>query len=357
MRRAEFAMEPSEARALLAEFPVVRLASTTLDGSPVLRTVNSVVVDDFIAFHSSPKGEKTDIVGRQAVLQAEEDLGTIPSTFFDPERACPATNYYRSVQVHGVIESITDPALKARVLQALMQKLQPEGGYVPITSDHAYYRGPVSGLLIAGVRLDHVTGKAKLAQNRKPQDVRALLESLWKRGAPGDARLVELVRAANPTAPVPSFLKSPAGTTLHAWLSPETAHEAARLLVDEYWNQGVFSGDEIRRAHASGNPWVGARDANGRLVASARAISDGTKLAWIYDVVVAPAWRGLGCGQAVMRLLLDHPQLRHVRRVFLGTRDAQPLYRRFGFVDRESMTQRGFTTADMVLLRPARHSI
>ncbi len=355
MRRAEFAMSPAEARALLAELPVVHLASTLPDGTPVLRTVNSVVVDDWVAFHAAPKGEKTGFLGRAAVLQAEEDLGMVPSTFFDPEKACPATTYYRSVQVHGVVEEITDPPQKARVLQALMEKLQPEGGHVPITADHPHYRAQVKGLLVAGVRLERVTGKAKLAQNRKPAELTALFASLWRRGRRGDARTLELLRAANPDAPAPLFLAAPdaapAGTTLHAWLPPTQADEAAALLEEEYWNTGAFSRDELRRAHASGNPWVGARDASGRLIASARAVSDSAKLAWLYDVIVAPSARRRGLGQAVTRLLLDHPEVRGARRVLLGTRDAQALYARFGFVDREHLPPRPFSTTEMVLVR------
>lgn len=354
MRRAEFAMSIAEARALLAELPVVHLASTLPDGSPVLRTVNSVVVDDWVAFHAAPKGEKTGFLGRAAVLQAEEDLGMVPSTFFDPEKACPATTYYRSVQVHGVVEEITDLPQKARVLQALMEKLQPEGGHIPITADHPHYKGPVNGLLVAGVRLERITGKAKLAQNRKPPEIAGLLTSLWRRGLPGDARTLELIRAANPAAPTPPFLAAPPtaeGVTLHAWFPPDAADDVATLLAGEYWNTGAFSHDEIRRAHASGNPWVGARDGDGRVIASARAISDGSKLAWIYDVIVAPAWRGSGLGQAVTRLLLDHPAVRGARRVLLGTRDAQSLYARFGFVDRDRLPPRGFATTEMVLIR------
>ncbi len=351
MRRTEFEMSPALARALLAELPVVHLASTLDDGTPVLRTVNSVVVDDWIGFHSAPNGEKTGLVGRPAVLQAEEEVATVPSTFFDGEKACPATAYYRSVQVHGVIEAITDPANKARVLQALMEKLQPAGGYLPITADHPHYRGPVNGLLVAGIRLERITGKAKLAQNRKPPEIAALLTSLWRRGEPGDPRALELIRAANPDAPTPPFLAAPAGATLYAWLPPAAAADAAGLLVDEYWNAGTFTRDELTRAHAGGSPWVGARDATGRLVASARAISDGGKLAWIYDVIVAPAWRGRGLGQAVTRLILDHPGVRGARRVMLGTRDAHSLYERFGFVDRAALPPRRFPTTEMILIR------
>ena len=203
MRRREFEMSPEEAHALLAELPTIHLASTLEDGAPVFRTLHGVVDDGWIAFHSAPKGEKTSLIGRPAVLCSEEIVATVPSTFFDPVMACPATTYYRSVQVRGTVIELEDREQKARVLQRLMEKLQPEGGYAPISRpDGSYdpmYRASVRGLLVAGVRIaDNLTGKAKLAQNRKPAELAELLTSLWQRGAAGDLRALELIRAATP---------------------------------------------------------------------------------------------------------------------------------------------------------------
>jgi ribosomal protein S18 acetylase RimI-like enzyme len=75
------------------------------------------------------------------------------------------------------------------------------------------------------------------------------------------------------------------------------------------------------------------------------------KRGWIYDVIVAPAWRGRGVGQALVRLMLDHPALRTTANVLLGTRDAQSLYAKFGFVDVATRPPRGFDTTEMVLAR------
>ncbi|WP_437694216.1 hypothetical protein [Sorangium sp. So ce176] len=47
--------------------------------------------------------------------------------------------------------------------------------------------------------------------------------------------------------------------------------------------------------------------------------------------MVAPALRGLGVGEAVVRLLLDHPGVRGARSVHLGTQDAHTIYARSGF--------------------------
>ncbi len=350
MRRIEFAMSRAHALEFLAAQPIVRLAGVTRDGEPVLRTLNAVVHDGWLAFHSSPKGEKTDLLGTKVVACADETVVTMPSTFLDPERACSATALYRSVQVHGVLAAIEDPHAKAAVLQALMEHLQPEGGHVPVDAQHPHYRAAVKGVLIAGIRLDRVDGKAKLAQNRSDEDRVRLLESLWTRGAPGDVRAIELIRAANPSTPAPDFLAAPEGTTLHCHLEPGVAREAADLLADAYWNDR-FTREDLEIAHRGSQAWVGARDGEGKLVATARATTDGAKYAWVYDVFVAESHRGRGLGKALMQLALAHPRVRDARFVLLGTRDAQGLYAQFGFVPRASLPPRPYASTEMVLVR------
>ena len=128
-------MADAEALALLERSPLVHLATTDAEGGPILRTVHGVVVDGALAFHGAPAGEKLAALGRPVVAGAEETIAVIPSYFFDPTLACPATTYYRSAQLHGVLEEVTDRHAKARVLAALMRKYQPEGGHAPIDAD------------------------------------------------------------------------------------------------------------------------------------------------------------------------------------------------------------------------------
>src|SRR5438552_12352166 len=122
MRREIYRMSRDEAVALLERAPVVRLATALEDGTPVLRTVHGVVVGGAVAFHGAPSGEKAEALGRPAVVCAEELVAQVPSYWVDAERACPATTYYQSVQVHGLLEEVVDPEAKARVLSALMEK-------------------------------------------------------------------------------------------------------------------------------------------------------------------------------------------------------------------------------------------
>ncbi len=194
-------MSPEDALALFRRAPSVHIATTSADGTPVLRTVHGVVLDGAIAFHAAPAGEKMDTLGRRAVVGYDEIVAEIPSWFSDPERACPATTFYLSVQAHGTIDRVDEPVRKAAVLQALMTRFQPEGRHVPITHDSAMYRAAVNGILIAQVKLDRVDGKAKLGQNKKPEELARLIEKLRERAAPGDLRAIELIRAANPDVP------------------------------------------------------------------------------------------------------------------------------------------------------------
>jgi ribosomal protein S18 acetylase RimI-like enzyme/nitroimidazol reductase NimA-like FMN-containing flavoprotein (pyridoxamine 5'-phosphate oxidase superfamily) len=354
MRRARFfAMSRGEAMELLAAAPVVHLATTTPAGTPVLRTLHPVVVNDDVCFHAAAVGEKAESLGRAAVVSAEEVVATIPSWFVDPERACPATTLYRSVQLHGTLEAVDDRDTKARVLSALMEKYQRDGGYVPIDPSHPryaeLYEKAVDAILILRVRGGDVDGKAKLAQNRSPEERAQMLEKLWERGLDGDARAIELIRAANPDTPTPSFLRTTLPVTLHCALEPRDIDAAVTLLAPEYWND-IHPKERIAGAIAGSSVFVGAR-VDGKLVACARAISDGHKYAWVYDVVVAPEWRGCGLGEAVMRLCLDHPRVRRSARVLLQTRDAQPLYRKLGFIEEAEAPPRPYRSTGMLRIQ------
>ncbi|WP_394839777.1 GNAT family N-acetyltransferase [Pendulispora rubella] len=124
----------------------------------------------------------------------------------------------------------------------------------------------------------------------------------------------------------------PNGIRLVDGLDERAVPETLALLEGTYWNEGV-SRDAVARSHLGSTVWVGAFEDAGALVGSARVLSDGAKIAWIYDVIVRPDWRGQGVAQALMAFLLAHPAVRDVRRVRLNTRDAQRLYAKFGFRD------------------------
>src|SRR5262249_3771841 len=155
-----------------------------------------------------------------------------------------------------------------RVLQALMEKLQPEGRHVPIAPDHPLYARALDGVLCLRVPMERVDGKAKLGQNRSPAERAKILELLWRRGDANDLRAIDLVRAAattstgesearsretnsrlggaNSHAIVPPFLAAPPDVSLTVTPGGDADLRAAvEMLADAYWNAGSFTREEI----------------------------------------------------------------------------------------------------------------
>ena len=69
----------------------------------------------------------------------------------------------------------------------------------------------------------------------------------------------------------------------------------------------------------------------GRQVAFARVVSDRAVFAYLMDVFVVPEFRGRGIAKALMRAVLEHPELQNLRVFLLATRDAHDFYKQFGF--------------------------
>jgi len=67
------------------------------------------------------------------------------------------------------------------------------------------------------------------------------------------------------------------------------------------------------------------------LVGFARVVTDLATFAYIGDVFVLEAYRGRGLSKWLMECMVEHPDLRDLRRWHLVTRDAQGLYAKFGF--------------------------
>jgi GNAT superfamily N-acetyltransferase len=70
---------------------------------------------------------------------------------------------------------------------------------------------------------------------------------------------------------------------------------------------------------------------DGRQLAYARVVTDTASFGYLGDVFVLSQARGRGIGKALMRAVLEHPDVRDVRRLALLTDDAHGLYEQFGF--------------------------
>lgn len=320
-------MSPSQAWELFDRHPAVHVAGIGDNGRPLLRVLNHVVLDDALWFHGDPRGAKNELLGKPVVASIVEDLGRVPSYAQHPTRACPATTWYRSAQLAGTLEEVTDVDLKARALQALTTRLQPEGGFTPIEADLPMYRKVVQSLRVMRLK-GSLSAKQAVGQNKPPAVRLRIIEALWARGKPGDVDLIEAMRAVVPTDP--PFLIGPAGLRLRCTLDEVRLPEILSLLEGTYWNHH-FTPHTVADAQRGSAAWVGAETPDGTIVGMGRAVSDGARYAWIGDVIVREPFRRRGVASALMTLLLDHPAIRRCPVVTLATRHPA-LYERFGFV-------------------------
>jgi GNAT superfamily N-acetyltransferase len=65
----------------------------------------------------------------------------------------------------------------------------------------------------------------------------------------------------------------------------------------------------------------------------ARVVTDYATFAYLCDVFVLESHRGHGLGKWLMSAVTEHPDLAHLRRFMLATRDAHGLYAQFGFTE------------------------
>ena len=100
------------------------------------------------------------------------------------------------------------------------------------------------------------------------------------------------------------------------------------FLTNCYWAKGIPRETVARSMEHS--LCFGAFD-DGRQVGFARVISDRATFAYVCDVFALESHRGCGVGKSLMAAIMSHPELRELRRWTLFTRDAQGLYRQFGF--------------------------
>lgn len=104
---------------------------------------------------------------------------------------------------------------------------------------------------------------------------------------------------------------------IHHWLSEHS-----------YWAKGIplqTVEKMVVHSHCIG---VFHRDVQ---IGFARFITDYAVFAYLADVYVEEAHRGLGLSKQMMANLMSEPWVKHLRRLFLATMDAHGLYSQYGF--------------------------
>jgi len=155
MRRSEREIKDKETiAAILERSPVGRIATVNLKGFPVIKPVNFLYWDGKIYIHSSTKGEKMRDISRgsRVCFEVDEPIAYAPAT----GPACMAGYYYRSVIVKGAAILVNDRDKKMKILERLMEKYQPEGGYGAIPEE------VLKKTAVVEISIREMTGKERL---------------------------------------------------------------------------------------------------------------------------------------------------------------------------------------------------
>jgi len=106
--------------------------------------------------------------------------------------------------------------------------------------------------------------------------------------------------------------------------------------LSAFWAQDRTIKD-LETVISNSNPVVTVWD-GGKLIGFARANSDGIYRATIWDVVIHQDYQGRGLGAELIKIMLSHPLLAKVEKIYLMTTHQQKFYQRMGFVENQTTT-------------------
>ena len=155
MRRAEREIKDQVTiKALLDQSHVGRMATINRKGYPVIKPVNYVYWDGKIYLHSSVKGEKMSDIRRGSPIcfEVDQPISYIPAK----GPACKASFYYRSILIKGEAALVNPRKKKKEIIEKLMEKYQPEGGYEEIAEEI------LQRTAVIEISIKEITGKENL---------------------------------------------------------------------------------------------------------------------------------------------------------------------------------------------------
>ena len=193
MRREEFNIEDEKSiNNILNEFEYGTL-SLISDNKPYCVALNFVKYKDSIYFHGAKEGKKIETIKQNnlASFLVVKPYSIIPSYFSDTLVACPATQFFASVFIEGEIDFVEDVNKKSDVLNALMEKLQSDGGYEKIAYDKPMYTKMIEKTAILELKPINVSCKIKVGQNLPQSKKDNIMKKLHERGTVQDNQTIE----------------------------------------------------------------------------------------------------------------------------------------------------------------------
>ena len=193
MRREEFNIEDEKSIDNILNECEYGTLSLISDNKPYSVALNFVKYEDSIYFHGAKEGKKIETIKQNnlASFLVVKPYSIIPSSFSDTLAACPATQFFASVFIEGKIDFVEDVNKKSDVLNALMEKLQSDGGYKKIAYDEPMYTKMIEKTAILELKPTNVRCKIKVGQNLPQSKKDNIMKKLYERGTTLDNQTIE----------------------------------------------------------------------------------------------------------------------------------------------------------------------
>ena len=176
-----------------AEYGTLALS---IENKPYAVPVNFVRIEDDIYFHGALKNKKMKMLEQNPLVSFSvvENYALIDSDFSTTDGlACPATQFFKSVSIEGVAEVLESREVKAKVFEALMQKLQPKGGYKPFSDSD--YDVAIKATAVVKIEIETLSCKFKFGQHLNEERFEMIVSALLERGTQIDRDTVRLMKA------------------------------------------------------------------------------------------------------------------------------------------------------------------
>jgi len=175
-----------------AEYGTLALCA---ESTPYAVPINFVRLDEDIYFHGALSNRKMKMLKQNSKVSFSvvENYSLIDSDFSSNEGlACPATQFFKSVSIEGVASLLNSREQKTKVLTALMQKLQPKGGYKAF-SDRAY-DSAIKATAIVKIEVKNISCKFKFGQHLSDERFNMIIANLESRGSEIDIKTVQIMK-------------------------------------------------------------------------------------------------------------------------------------------------------------------
>lgn len=190
-----YADAPDEAIAsLVANATLARLVTVAEPGhAPHLGLYPFLRTDAGFELHLHRADEQiADLRARPVcLLEVDEVLSSIPSTWIDPANPSFATAYHRTVAFECTATLVDDARALAEQQNRLLASHQPGAGHQPVSADEPTHRALLD--MLVGVRLliTRTKVKMKLGQNRDFATRAEVARRLRERGSEIDKRTAD----------------------------------------------------------------------------------------------------------------------------------------------------------------------